>query len=125
MGRMTSSTNTSKTMHTNLEKKVTELESQLAAKQESLNSAEDKLKASEENMALVINENDKQSAELTLFWNANEDIKAKLRDLEKRLAETEKGLTAKYRLIAIEVEYYKLAEYTNKVIEIFRTSSEY
>lgn len=64
---MTSSTNTSKTMHTNLEKKVTELESQLAAKQESLNSAEDKLKASEENMALVINENDKQSAELTLF----------------------------------------------------------
>lgn len=56
---MTASANTSRTMQINLEKKCTELESQLSWKSRSLDSAEEKLRASKENMALVISKKDK------------------------------------------------------------------
>lgn len=61
---MASSANTSKTMHISLERKCTDLESQLSAKQKSLDFAEEKLKDLEENMALVIYEKEKQSSKL-------------------------------------------------------------
>lgn len=56
---MASSTNTSKTMQISLEKKCANLKSQLSRKLRSLDSIEEKLRALEENMTLVINENDK------------------------------------------------------------------
>lgn len=56
---MASSANTSKTMQISLEKKCANLESQLSRKSWSLDSVEEKLRASEENMTLVINEKDK------------------------------------------------------------------
>lgn len=122
---MASSANTSKTMHISLERKCTDLESQLSVKQKSLDFAEEKLKDIEENMALVIYEKEKPSSKLISFRNANEDLKAQLRSFEKKLKETEKDLVVKYKVAADEVEYYKSSGYTTKIIEIFHASSEY
>lgn len=92
---MASSANTSKTMHISLERKCTDLESQLFAKQKSLDFAEEKLKDLEENMALVIYEKE----------NANEDLKAQLRSFEKNLKETEKDFMVKYKAAANKIGY--------------------
>lgn len=73
---MASSANTSKTMQIGLEKKCVELESQLSWKSRSLDSTEEKLRASEENVALVMAKKDKQSAELMSFQCANENLKS-------------------------------------------------
>lgn len=87
----------------------------------SLDFAGEKLNSSEEKMALVIHEKEKQSEELTSFKSANDDLKVKLWDLDKMLKESE----VKYRVVAERVSNYELAKYTAKVIDIYRTSSEY
>lgn len=66
-GRMASSANTSKTMQISLKKKCTDLEGQLSLKNKALDSAEGTLCSLEENMALVMAEKDKQSANLLSF----------------------------------------------------------
>lgn len=70
--------NTSRSMQINLEKKCADLEGQLSWKDNALDSAAEKLRTAEENMALVVAEKDKQSADLTSFKKANEDLKAQL-----------------------------------------------
>lgn len=73
---MASSTNTSRTMQLSLERKCTALESHLFEKSKLFDSAEEKLECMKENMALVIDQKDKQSEELTSYKGANEDIKS-------------------------------------------------
>lgn len=73
---MESSANTSKTMQISLEKKCTDLESQLSWKNKALDSAAKKLRIAEENVVLVVAEKNKQSADLTSFQNANKYLKA-------------------------------------------------
>lgn len=82
---MTSSANTSMTMQISLEKKCGDLESQLSWKNEALDLVEERHLSSEENMALVMTEKDKQSTDLLSFQSANEDLNAQLRDLNRRL----------------------------------------
>lgn len=72
----------------------------------------------EENLALVI---DKQSEELTLYKNANEDLKAQLRDQDKKLNESE----ARYRTTVDKIKYYESTGYTVKVIDISQGTPEY
>lgn len=59
--------NTSKIMQIGLEKKCTELESQLLWKSRSLDCTKEKLRASEENVTLVMAKKEKQSTELMSF----------------------------------------------------------
>lgn len=118
---MASSANTSKKIQISLEKKCADLESQLSMKSKSLDSAEERLMSSEENMGLVIHEKEKQSSELVSFKNANEDLKIQLWDLDKKLKETE----AKCRAAVEKVDYYESVEYTAKVIDIFCASMKY
>lgn len=56
---MAASVNTSRTMQLNLERKCTNLEGQLSAKNKALDSTVDKLCTAEENVALVVAEKDK------------------------------------------------------------------
>lgn len=67
LGRMASSANTSRTMQINLEKKCVELEGQLTWKDKALDSTTEKLSTGKENVALVVAEKDKQSADLAPF----------------------------------------------------------
>lgn len=72
-----------------MEKKCVDLEGQLSTKDKALNSVEEKLRSTEENVALVVVEKDKQTSDLMSFQRANEDLKVQLRDLDKRLKEAE------------------------------------
>lgn len=72
-------------------------------------------------MALVIDQKDKQSEELTSYKSANEDLKIQLWNLDKKLKESE----AKYRVATDWVNYYESAEYTAKVVDIYYGTSEY
>lgn len=118
---MASLANTLKTMQVSLEKKCADLESRLSAKSKSLDTIEEKLRSSEENMTLIIDKKDKQYEELTSYKSANEDLKVQLLDLDKKLKESE----AKYRVVVDRINYYESAEYTAKVIDIFHGSPEY
>lgn len=73
------------TMQISLEKKCGDLESQLSWKNEALDLVKERHLSSEENMALVMTEKDKQSTDLLSFQSANEDLNAQLRDLNRRL----------------------------------------
>lgn len=104
-----------------LEKKCVDLENQLSTKDKALDSVEEKLCSTEENMALVVAEKDKQSSDLMSFQRENEHLKVQLRDLDKLLKEVEsKSWAAK-----AEVVYMKLGAYTPKVMDVYRGSSEY
>lgn len=118
---MASLANTLKTMQVSLEKKCADLESRLSAKSKSLDTIEEKLRSSEENMTLIIDKKDKQYEELTSYKSANEDLKVQLLDLDKKLKESE----AKYRVVVDRINYYESVEYTAKVIDIFHGSPEY
>lgn len=90
---MAFSANTSKTMQICLEKKYANLENLLSSKLRSLDLSEAKIKSAEENLALVIDQNDKQSDELNSYKNANDDLKAQLWEQDKKLKESD----ARYR----------------------------
>lgn len=115
---MASSANTSKTMAISLEKKCASLESTLSSKLSDLELSESKLKSAEENLAQVIKQKDKQSDKLNSYKRANEDLKAQLREQDKKLKESE----AKCRTQAERIKFLESLEYTSGVINVFRES---
>lgn len=118
---MASCANTAKTMVVSLEKKCADLEGTLSSKCSDLETSESKLKSTEENLALVIEQKDKQSDELDLYKRANEDLKAQLCEQSKKLKETE----AKCRTQTERIKFLESLEYTAGVIKVFRESEEY
>lgn len=74
-------------MQINLEKKCANLEGQLSWKDKALDSKVEKLRTTKENLALVVVEKDKQSAGLTAFQKANENLKVQLQGFDRRLKE--------------------------------------
>lgn len=118
---MAASANASRTIQINLEKQYINLEGQLSWKNKALDSATDKLQTAEENVALVIAEKDRQSANLISFQKANEDLKAQLWDFDKIMMESK----SKCRVAEEKVGYYESVEYTAKVVDIYKSSSKF
>lgn len=110
---MAASTNTSRTMQINLEKKCADLEGQSSWKNKTLDSTAKKLQTAKENITLVA-EMDRQSACLTSFQRANEDLKVQLQNIDRRMKESE----SRSRVAEEKVGYYESVEYTAKVVNI-------
>lgn len=75
----------------------------------------------EETVSLVMAEKDKQSIDLLSFQGANENLKVQLRDLDKRLKESE----TKYKEAEKKVIYCEFGEYTTRIVDIFQHTPEY
>lgn len=90
-------------------------------KNKALDSNTDKLQTAKENVALVVAEKDRQSLELISFQRANKDLKAQLRDFDRRMKESK----SRCKVAEEKVGYYKFAEYTTKVVDIYKSSPEF
>lgn len=90
-------------------------------KDKALDSTAEKLCIAEESVALVVPEKDKQSADLTSFQKANEDLKVKLRDIDRKLKESESWC----KVVENKVFYYESTEYTTKVVNIYQSSPKF
>lgn len=66
-------------------------------------------------------EKDKQSVDLLSIQGTNKNLKVQLRDLDKRLKESE----TKYREAKKKVVYYEFSEYTTRIVAIFWHTLDY
>lgn len=72
-------------------------------------------------MPLVVAEKDLHSADLMSFQNANENLKARLWDFDRKLKEYE----SKCKAVEAKVSHYEFAEYIAKVVDIYWSSPKF
>lgn len=118
---MASFVGTSRRMEISLEKKVAEKDTEILSLKYSVKSAEDKFHQSSERevqTSAKLNAAEAKATELEKKLQKEVEEKSKFKSLAKKS-------TAEIKELTVQVDHYKLAKYTEEVINIFQKLEDY